>query len=360
MIYFYIYFYCILGTVFSFSNKYQKYRKYYLGTITLLLVLLAGLRYNIGFDYQAYVEIFNNNGTTIDVLTGNINLDIEKGYLLLNALVKDIGLGVEVIFFIMALITIILLFISFYKYSNYLELSILIYLSRFFFVRDMGQIRSSLACAIVLYSIKFIKEKDIKKFGICILIGCLFHKGAILGVLLYVLCKFKPKNYNIYYIILALSLIIGSIDITSLIQSISWIIPERYLDYIFNSYYISGKGILNPVLLIQITIILMFIKYRNKIKPNQKYYDILLNGYLISTVILSIFSRFDTIAGRLSTILATFEVVIIPSFIFIFSDKNAKKFASILIILYSLAIFYVLFVSRNIEFYIPYTSIFNK
>lgn len=360
MIYISIYLYCIVMTILAITKQFQKHNKLISALIIIILVLIAGLRFEVGYDYDSYYRIYNEIPTIKDIIR-NINIvdsiDIEKGYLTLNSIVKSIGGNFNLLLIIMTIITLSILIISINRYSCYPMLSLLIYVSRFFFIRDMGQIRSSIACVIVLYSIKFIINKDLKNFIISIMIATSFHKVAIFGLLLYIINLKEYKNGNYIYTVLILSLVLNKLGIADgFINCIVGVIPE-YSDYMTSAYYTNSSNILNPVTIMQVTILLFMAHYYNVLNEKDKYYKVLINGYLISTSVLIFFSNYYTLAGRLSTLFATFEILIIPMIVKYLFGKKVRLKVYILAIIYCIVIFYLVFLKKSINAYIPYKSI---
>lgn len=359
MIYFSIYACCVISSLLVMNKQFYKYRQIILFVISGMLILLAGLRVDIGYDYDSYKDIFNNAPNLYQLIVYGNRTSIEIGYILINSIVKTIGGNFNLVLFISASISLVIITKSLTKYSVYPILSILIYVSRFYFVRDMGQIRSSIACAIVLYSIKFINRKKLKEFTITILIACLFHNVAFVGFLLYGFNLIKFKDYKYVYQLLVASFIISQLNVINLILKIVSNILPQYSAYVNSDYYNLSNNLINPVLIMQILILVMFVYFRKEIECKNENYKVILNGYLISTLILILLSDYYTLAGRISTVFATFEILIIPMFAkYIFKDKDKyNKVIYILIVLYCIFIFYLVFWTKSSHMYIPYKSI---
>lgn len=357
MVYISIYIYCIIFSLLVMTKQFYKHRAIILFSIGIILILLAGLRFNIGYDYTSYENIFNNSPDLYSIITYGNTTGVELGYILINSIVKTIGGNFNLVLFISACISIIVLVKSVNEYSVYPVLSILIYISRFYFVRDMGQIRSAIACAIMIYSIKFISKRRFKEFTITTIIACSFHSVAILGFLLYFFNSIKFKNYKYVYKVLGISIIISQLKFTDILLKIVSELLPKYSTYINSEYYTSTNNLINPVTLMQILIILIFVYFNKQIDNKDNNYRVILNGYLISTAILIIFSNYYTLAGRLSTMFATFEILIIPMLIkYIFKNKD-RIIIYIIIILYAILIFYFIFWQKSSHIYIPYKSI---
>ncbi|MCL1950264.1 MAG: EpsG family protein [Turicibacter sp.] len=369
-----------LGAVSSFLPPLKKYRSNVSMYLVAILALFAGLRYWIGFDFDNYFNMFRDTPTIRGLFTYWHVLGVERGYFILNSVIKTMGMQVNGVLVVMAVATLIILMKSFQKYTPYPLMALLLYVSRFFFVRDMGQIRASLAAAIVLFSLRYLQKRETWKFFLTIFIAFLFHRIALVGILLYIFQLIFRKGIATKWVVglLALSFLVGSIDLNPIILSMEGIIPEHYWQYLTHPYYVFPLGLTNPVLLMQLMILIAMLLFRKQIKND--YFNLLLGGYLMSTLILSGLQYFGTVAGRLSTYFATFEIVIIPLFIDVFqehdirgllpekwkmSEKNfigrlkPKNFIIVFMFLYATFIYYIIFVNDVMPYFMPYRSVLN-
>ena len=92
------------------------------------------------------------------------------------------------------------------------------------------------------------------------------------------------------------------------------IIPQTSYNYNSRkSYNTENLGLINPVLIFQLMLCIIFFYYESILKKAQKGYYIIRNAYLYSTILLVLTCNMGEIAGRLATIFATCEIFIIPA-----------------------------------------------
>lgn len=348
-----------VASFFSIFNQFYRARTILLFGIFVMLFLFAGLRYETGFDYHSYKYYFDTVSTISDVFKGNI--DMEKGYLLLNVIIKKLNVNFNGILIVMAFMSLIILFSSYKKYTGYYIIAILIYLVRFYFIRDMGQIRQSLACAIIMFSLKYIQEKNARKYIMAIIIASLFHRVALVGFIIYFLYKFRMKITNkVALLWILLSIMLGYLGVASkMIYVFSPILPIKVVNYLYSDF-VYNLGILkNPVVLNQLLFLFLGFKFRKTISNKNKYFDLILLNYLISTVILIVFNDMAVFAGRISTVFATVEPILIANLLYSTQCKNKKFIIFLLIIVYVILMFYVNFYLKLYDEFIPYKSILN-
>lgn len=302
----------------------------------LLLICVAGLRsintgldtYNYYFDYNSVVSGFSP-----------INSQ-EKGYILLEKLFSLFNSPVSVFFFFISALTLILLTIGYSRLSitnNCTAFLLLYYYSRFYINRDLNQIRASLAASIILCSLIFVYGHKPIKFFICILVATLIHSAAIIALIIYpVFFLFKKISKQKIAFCYIVTLILSSILSIPLSPFIKGYNNNRLNAYINDQIYISGNGLKNPIILLQILISLIGLYYLLRQDGISDKYMAVLVTYMISTVILILLSQYSTLAGRTSTFFATVEPIVVMD---ILTQQFGKKLSSSLMIIFSLVIF---------------------
>ena len=145
-------------------------------------ILLASFRYGIGIDYFGYQ-------TQVRELKGFSHYYIREpiNYLIL-IIAKLCFSSVNIYFFLYAVLTTAITFkaIEYFKEKISITLSLFIYYMTYFLVA-FNITRQLLAVAIILYGIRYIYEKNLKKYLICVIIATMVHKISIAMIILYFL-----------------------------------------------------------------------------------------------------------------------------------------------------------------------------
>lgn len=339
---------------FSMLEFFTKKKLFFIIAV-LELIFFAGLRYEIGYDYKTYGKFFNQIDSLSDVFFKDI--DAEKGYLLLNYFVKQLGFDFSVFLLFFSIISLSLLGLFLYKHTAFPTAVLVYYCSRFYFVRDMGQIRSSLVAIIFLYTIPYIKQK---KLGIVValsLLGACFHIVALFIIPAYFFVWWiKKVTLQKMFLLIGFSILIGTVFFFP--SLFSWIVPARYLGYITGKY-LEGRWLLNPIFILQFLLLLgSLLCIKEKKERYNESINLIISLYLLSTLCLVIFGPLATIAGRISTIFATVEIILVPElFRNIFKNNylNLMLFYSFCICVFIL----IFFVSNAYGSYIPYQTVFT-
>jgi hypothetical protein len=197
----------------------------YLAITFIYLWALATFRKNIGFDYESYINIFEQVRTagTVDAL---LALNLEPGFLVLNKFMALFVHDSVVMYGVYEVLILVPVALFIYKHCKDIWISVWLYVTLTFYYNSLNFIRQSLACSIILLGYKFLKEKKAVPFLVIVLIAALFHKTALIMVPVYFLCHIRPgKKMAIFYA-----------SATLLLYLTSQLILDVVTNYIFSQY----------------------------------------------------------------------------------------------------------------------------
>lgn len=320
-----------------------------------ILGLMAGLRHYTGYDFSSYQSYYTEVNSFFQLFDGSIRL--EPGYLFFVALFRTLGFNYYTFVLFYSVSSLALLTFFLYKNVKYPSLAIVYYYARYFLARDMGQVRASLVAIILLFSLPYIQKKEPVKFLAIIFVATMFHYSAILFLGIYILhLVINDINYK-----KVLTLMLMAIATGLIVQNPSLfinLIPEGYRAYFTSSSHSSGPWLMYPILWMQIIILtgtIYFLRYF-KFKDNG-WYNILATTYLIAILALLATGRLETVGGRVSTMFATVEILLVP---FIFENLTRYKLINIIgFISFTTIVFLLIFIfSGMYNSYIPYKTIF--
>ena len=251
----------------------------------------------------------------------------EKGFYFLQVVIKTLIDNVTVFFLFISALSFYFLYKDIKQFSIFPLIGLCAYIARFIIGRNFVQMRAGLAYAILMLSIKYIFEKDWKRYFLIVFIAWLFHRSCIVAIPLYFVCNWiHVKKWHVY-VALAFSFLIGIFGqgyVHLIVEDNAGDlnIGDRYVDAGGEKAQLSGLGIRNPMIYFQCFILLMYTFLEKRLAPLNKYYYILRNAYLYSTMILICFCTYKVLSARTSSMYATLEFAIIPSLIFMFNKKN--------------------------------------
>lgn len=176
-----------------FSKRFEN--NYYLYYILIsILIIVAGFKTeSTSHDTFNYVEHYVKHAS----LSNFASLEVfryEPGYLFIEALCGEITSNPTFLFLIIALFSIYSYHYAIKKKSPLVYLSIFVYISFFYFKREIITIRYGLSCALFLLSIIAFSENENKKGYFFSLLSFMFHYTALSVIPLLFLIKNKESK----------------------------------------------------------------------------------------------------------------------------------------------------------------------
>lgn len=294
----------------------------------VFLVFIIAFRGEAGYDTKIYIDYFYDSALTIKNLFKNIFVSRhEPGYLILEFINRKIMNNHVYHFFIIGFLSMFFLFKSLKKYTPFVFIALGLYFLRFFFLRDLNQIRAGVALVIVLYNLDNIHNERTRKFYFYTILGALFHKTALLLIPFYYLNKHINKKRdakNWILLILFFSFLFSFVNVKEYLNQLIIEVFPSAMSY--TQGYLSESGnVFSIIVLYQVVIFIIFLLNEKRLVEKQECYQTLRNMLFFSLLLLFVFNDFAILSSRLSTLFATSEILILSSFLFLFKQKFVIK-----------------------------------
>lgn len=299
----------------------MKNRKYVALFIIISLTVFAGIRYNVGSDYDTYYSQYNNVLYYFKNVEDILSRDIQNGFWMLCYLTKKYW-GYEFGIFWIAAIIIYTIYIFFLKQESVdFNNSIIFYFWSELHLASLNLLKQNISMAFFCKFYQAIKEKKYLKiilYGLCMIF---FHFSSIIAIVVLVIAKrIKPTFRKLLYTLL------GSVVLLFTYDTLVYKIPllsryQRYLTNINNEYFIVKIGAVLYLIysLIVLVIILNYKDWLIQIRPE--------NEWIISMLILAIPFKVLAIVNfpvfRISLYFEQFLTLLVPQLLQI--EKKRKK-----------------------------------
>jgi hypothetical protein len=169
--------------------------------ITMLIMsLFIGLRWQTGTDWIPYKNLFDTLQLNWSFLINVYHFDI--GYVLLNAIIRVFTENYTVFLIINSFITIYVLYRLIIKLSPYPNLSLFMFYSAYMLAQFMGSNRRMMAMVFLLWGFYYFYKNNKKWFLFFVILAFLFHRSAIIGLILFYIPKKQIKIYQIVCILI--------------------------------------------------------------------------------------------------------------------------------------------------------------
>jgi len=319
--------------------------RYMLMLSCFVIAVLAGLRNPASWpDASGYMAnfLYNTNSLFTFSFSDRAYGFTEFGFHFLGIIVKTFTGNGTIYFLFISFLTFLFIYLSLEKYGFYPLIGLAVYMGRFLIGRNYCQIRAGLAIAIVIYGTQYITKQKLWKFLLVVLIAYQFHHSAILAIPVYFMNKIEIKKWHIYTGI-AIAFIAAAFygdAIKNFVQG------SDYINDMASSYVKEGsekaysQTLANPMIYYQVFILFVFTYLEDRLKKLTEHYYTIRNAYFVSCVLLIVLVQYAILAGRTSTVFATYEMIMIPMLVLLFKKKD-RAFPIIIIGIVSTIFFYL-------------------
>lgn len=315
MVYVLLFLFSLCVTNYFFNEN----RQIYYWIICIFYILVIGFRpAGIDRDYYTYLEHFYNYQ--------NITF-LEPTFKIIASITHSLfGSNYIFLFIIYAIFGVLIKFIAIQKLSNFIWGSLLIYLSCYFIVHEMTQIRAGVASACLLLSIKPLYERDRCCYFFIALCATLWHYSAIIMFILYFLPLKTSKT--LWLLLPLLSLLLYALNIHLVLNVPIPILHEKLLVYqnlkdtdsIHNIIHV-----LNWMYLVKLIVFYCMGWKYDILTSKNKYFILLFRIYCLSLCLFPLLSDIPVLAYRLSELLGIVEIVLFPMLYFLFKPSVLSK-----------------------------------
>ena len=331
-----------IGWIGIHTRSYRRGRKTWTVLFTILpLFLIAALRYDVGTDYlYVYVPYFQT------LSWGRELREIEPLFRLLNQMIIWMGGHYQWVFVVCAGIFTLLVFSQIFRDSPAPLLSIFLLYGLTYYFISLNATRQMVACAILLYSLRYVEAKQWKKFAVTVVIASGFHYSCVLFAVVYVIGRWKIRPRDT--VGLSALLFLCTEPITAIALEVIRMTPYRF--YIGSQFDTDQSG--RIILAIQVVVLILAAwQYRDVEK-----YRIYFNLHMINTWLASFAGRIVLIE-RIRWIFGLSSVILIPMAIRNISNTKMRFLVRVSVIVCFAAYACIVIGIRGNHEVLPYRSI---
>ncbi len=295
------------------------------------MICIAGLR-AVGStpDTESYELMYYQKSNII------LAKATEPTFELISSILRSMSLGVNALFFAYAIISVPIHLAAFWKISKMPFITLTIYVSYYYMMHEMVQIRAGVAAGLFLLAIYYYVEKKKAIAFAFILLGTTFHYSAAAGLVIFFLRDRLPKWQKV---ILSMIVPIGLVVYFSHID-ISRIIPDELIGTKLALYReMRDKGIedehrgwpLEINILIWMNIVLYYasIYYSEYLMKHCKYVNIAIKIQAVAFIFLLYFNGVSKVLGnRMNDYLSIVNIILWTASVYAFAPRMLSKIIS--------------------------------
>ncbi len=329
---------------------------YLLFGLVILMILVAGLRYDVGADFAGYTHMFLRSPRLFEgVISYSQRAHGEIGFYLVAGVIKWFGFSESwVLFFVFAALAVTINVASLRRYSNYIGYAFFLYLCFYFFGREMGQIRQGLATSILFWSVRYVIKRDVKRFILVVLVASAFHVSSLVILPLYFIGNLSFSR-RLYCIVLLSGLVLSFVPWHNYILPF---LPSNLpgLDYI-GTVYDEPYSLFSISMLRRILpAILVLVWYRALAERSDSRFLVFRNMVIIGAFLSLLFREIGIFAERLTVPYLFAEIVVYPELFVVYKSRHWRLIWSMFILLLGISFVYNLLQARHFDFF-PYKNV---
>lgn len=313
----------------------------------LPMILIAALRYDVGEDYLGtYVSYFES--VKQSQASGYVHL--EPLYHLLNLIVVWLHGGYVWIFAVTAILFYAAVYAQILDESPYPMLSVFLIVGMGYCFVFFNAMRQMVGCAILLFSVRFIRQRRLLPFLLCTALATGFHTSCVLFVMMYWVGRIRIQPA--VAILIAAAVAVASPWIGVLLR---WIVSQTQYAVYLLSVFDTGETAYVMLAINAVLLIFMSFCYRDDAQY-RVYYNMQLAALLVTIL-----------SGKVVLILRCLWMFGFPAIVSLpvavtnlpVEERERKMIISIIMILYFAYASYTVGV-QNSNSVLPYHTIFSR
>lgn len=297
-------------------NKKKLPNSFFIFPSFSLLFIVSSFRGNFTSDYINYSYLFDiyNRFGFLEAL--QLGLLKEPGYKALNVLIGSFTDNPLYLFITVSLITLWSFYYQFNKYSKYIWLSAVMFVTVGAYYTSFNIMRQILAVAIVFAGSKHLYERNFLKYCFVVLAASLFHKSAVVMIVFYFVLNLKISFKN--FIFISIALLLSALYLDNLI-----ILIQKYFYSVYTSdmYGMTEISFANAVLPIAL---LGFCIFHYKKLDFTNNINIIWFNAVIFYAFFNILGLQIQLIQRISEFFAPYTLLLIPLIFFNMKNNELK------------------------------------
>ncbi|WP_374444721.1 EpsG family protein [Epilithonimonas sp.] len=324
-----------------------KTPKFIFWGIAAYMIIIIGYRNYVGADYPVYMGMYNQYFPGIDysllidkMFFRHSSVDIEWMYGMLNKWVFSTGVSFYEFTLISAIITVGGKLSVYYKNSKYPVFSILLFIIPGYFIGDSGHMRQALGMTMCLLSFRFIKERKVWWYLLCLYIAYGFHKSTIVFLPAYWLAIIPMNSNRILYTVL-MSIILSPFQVYNAFSTFLETLNVQDVSNGYNGYInfeSSGSTFMDVTVILNSILLIVYDKQASK---TIWYYEYMRNVLLTGLCLYFIMRSNPIFSTRLVGAYLGFASLVIPNLIFAIENKGRQKLIQFYFIAFTIFYYFV-------------------
>lgn len=303
-----------------------------------VLIFVAGFRYRVGTDYMAYYRGFEDYLDNLPNALRNLN---EPGYGVIAWIATRFYYDGAAPIFLASLVTVSLPLLVIYRHSKELLLPTFLFMMMGCWSGAFNGVRQYLAASILLCGYKSLRERSFIKYCIIVFVAFLFHRSAIVFILLYFIVDREINIPNIIILIVATGLLLYSYN--RVFQFANFVMDQEYsLEIAYTSRAVNRLRVLATF----VPVIIFGLEYLNRRRTRLISFSL---NILIFRAALSALAMNSALLYRINIYMSFFGPLAINELLKDVYERNRKIIMWVLVVMYLVMWLYEIYISSSLN-----------
>ncbi|ASB87266.1 EpsG family protein [Bacillus sonorensis] len=322
------------------------------------LVIVAGLRYKVGTDYQTYMLLYELAGKYDSLAEifgfGGAKASTDPGFTALLWLLNHITSDPQIMFVTVAAVTYLFIVKTLYIYGRPFELSMFLFLGMFYYYASFNGIRQYMVAGILFWAVKYVIGGNWVRYVITVLICSLFHSSALIMIPVYFIVR--RKAWSPLMGCLTLLFLAGTFMYQKFL-SVFIVMLENSSYGHYEEWLMKNSNGMNSIKIIVLLIpLVLAFCFREQLRKRWPEIDYIVNFCLIG-FLFGVLATKDVIFARFNIYFGLYQLILVPYFVRIFEPKSNALFYIMILICYFLYSFMLMPFDSSV---LPYRTIFER
>lgn len=299
----------------------KRYRSFLYILMGFVMVLIAGLR-EIGLDPDSenYEYSFQHYYQSSEMGM------VEPSFTLISAVLNVFTDNVHLLLLVYALLGVTIKLYAFKKNLQCIFVPLMLYISFYFVLHEMTQIRAGVVSALFLLAVYYIAKKEKRKALLLIIVGSFFHYSslALLPTLMFGNKDFNRKENIMIALLIPLSYLIYFGGISMLLNTDIPLIGNKLA--IYQQAMEKGKmtvniNVFDPVHLVSVMLFYYTLYFRKTITAFNENYNVVIKIVALGLFLHTSLAFLPVLALRISQLYSIVNIFLFSGIVYTFKQK---------------------------------------
>ena len=292
------------------------------GMACAVLIFVSGFRQDVG-DTGTYRDLFKRVPANVISFIKHPTIKEDSGFYAIVAFIKQfISSDSQTILMCMAIVTIGLIFITYYKNTDMIEMAVFLFITSGCYLVTMNGVRQYLASSILFFCFPMIHKRQWQYYLPIVFLCSRIHGSALIFLILYFVVD-QPAWGNVTKWILFVGIFLFvSYPITG--PMIANVLGETQYGNYKEALTSSGQGAnMIRVMVMAVPVVLSYLG-KEFLRGKEKYYNIMINFSVINLIAILLATKF-WIYARFNMYFSVYMVMLLIWCIkYLFDERNEK------------------------------------